>query len=203
MPSAVFSDELRVMFAPAATYQRLLSDPLRRGWRATLARPALFALIIGAFVTLTSSGQLYPSLLLGSALGWAWPSALQLLVATPLLAVGRRRALPLSSALDLFFLGHGPWSLWLLGAAAWMMADLPEALSTLPLIPLLLSASLPIAWTVFIAWGFARTVLALPAWLALLGVLVYQAIIWGAAYLFVGAATFRLQPFSKFAGFLG
>jgi hypothetical protein len=197
------ADELLLMVAPAATYRRLLAGPLRSGWRAILYRPAVFALVIGAFVTLTNSGQLYPSLLLGAAVGWAWVPLLQLLVATPLIAIGRRRPMPLSTALDLFFLGHAPWSLWLLVAGACLMRDLPEALATLRLGPLLLSALLPIAWTNLLIWAFARNVLGLPAWLAALGTLAYQALIWGAAYLYVGAVTFRLQPFSKFAGFLG
>jgi hypothetical protein len=203
MTNVPVADELRLMVAPAATYRRLLAEPLRSGWRAVLLRPAFVALVIGAFVTLTNSGQLYPTLLLGTALAWAWVPALQLLVATPLIALGRRRPLPLSSALDLFFLGHAPWSLWLLIAGASMMGDLPEALSTLRLGPLLLSALLPIAWTTVLIWAFGRTVLGLPAWLALLGTLAYEALIWGAAYLYVGAVTFRFQPFSKYAGFLG
>ena len=200
-----FRDEIQVMLAPQGTYRRLLQGPLPIGWRAVLGRPALVALVIGAFVTLTNAGQLLPTLLLGTTIAWVWVPALQLALITPFIAFGRRRRrAPLSSAVDLFFVGHGPWSLWLMAVAALMMGRLPNGLSsTNDLIPLLLSALVPILWTSIIVFAFFRVVLAFPIWLALLATALYEAMIWGTAYLYVGAVTFRFRPFSDFAGFFG
>jgi hypothetical protein len=198
------SDDVAVMLSPAASYRRLLERPPLTGPRAWLRGPATVAVVVAAFVTLTNAGQALPTLLLGSVLAWSWVPALQALVSAPLIALCRRRRVPFSTALDLFFRGHLPWSLWLLGLAALMMARFPHGLAATPSMGhVLLTALVPIAWTWVITLAFCRTVLALRWWWAGLWTLVYQAIIWSVAYLYVGAMTFRLWPFLKWAGFLG
>jgi hypothetical protein len=192
-------DEIRVMVAPLTTYRRLLGGPLPGTWWSAVRRPALMAVIIGGFITLSNSGELLPTLLLGTALAWSWIPTLQLLVAAPLIALARRRAVRLAPAIDLFFVNHGPWSLWLLAVTLVMMARLPDGLRELhQVVPLLLSALLPILWTCGIIFAYCRTVLALSVWRALAWTVIYQALIWFAAYLFVGAVTFRMWPFSLY-----
>ena len=93
-----------------------------------MPRPALMALVIGGFVTLGNSGELLPTLLLGSAVAWSWVPLLQMAIAAPLIALARRRRIRVCSALDLFFVGHGPWSLWLLAVTLLMMLQLPAGL---------------------------------------------------------------------------
>src|SRR4051812_25108761 len=122
-------DDLGVMLAPAASYRRLVGQPPAAGLRAVVGRPLLVALVVGTFVTLTNAGQLLPTLLLGSVISWSWVPALQLGTAAALTAIIRRRPVPLSSAMDLFFMGHLPWSLWLMGLAAVLMARFPQGLS--------------------------------------------------------------------------
>jgi hypothetical protein len=192
-------DEIRVMVAPFATYRRLLGGPLPGGWRTVLRRPALMALVIGGFVTVTNTGDLLPTLLVGTTVFWLWVPLLQLLIATPLMALARRRQARLAPAVDLFFVGHGPWSLWLLGLTLVMMLRIPEGLRDLgEVVPMLLSALLPIAWTCVILFAFCRTVLGLSGWLAAGWTVLYQAALWFATYLFVGAVTFRMWPFSPY-----
>src|SRR5687767_5537725 len=119
-------DDLRVMLAPMASYRRLVEQPPVAGARTLLRRPALVALVVGTLVTLGNAGQLLPTLLVGSVLSWSWVPALQLLIAAPLIALARRRRVPLSAAVDLFFMNHLPWSLWLMGLAALLMAWFPH-----------------------------------------------------------------------------
>lgn len=199
-------DDVRVMVAPLRTYRRLLETPPLVGWRAVCNRPATVALMIAACVTLSNAGQLLPTLWFGSALTWAWVPALQIAIAVPLILLARLvrpgPAVPLSSAIDLFFVGHAPWSLWLLGVGLLLAAGLPNGVFA-GLGNVLLSGLLPIAWTCIISFAFWRTVAALPLVLALLWTLLYQGIIWAIAYLCVGAATHRLWPFLKHAGWLG
>jgi hypothetical protein len=198
------SDDLAVMVSPLAGYRRLVEPPPSPGLRTLLRGPARVALVIAVFVTLTSVGQALPTLLLGSVLSWSWVPLLQGLVAAPLIAFARRRRVPFSSAMDLFFRGHLPWSLWLMGLAALMMARFPHGLAASPdLVKLLLTALVPIAWTWVIIFAYCRVVLGLRWWWSAAGTLLYQSIIWSSAYLYVGAATFRLWPFLRFAGWLG
>jgi hypothetical protein len=207
-------DEVLVMVAPLQGYRALLAGPRPIGWRALLLRPALVTLIIASFVTLTNVGELLPTLLVGSVVTWSWVVGLQMLIATPLMLLARRLArtlalptstrapVPLSSSIDLFFVGHGPWSLWLMAIAAVGMVQMSRPhLSGLMMI--FASAMVPMIWTWVITFAFARTVLQLPIWLAIAWTLVYQALLWACAYLYVGAVTYRLRPFSESAGWLG
>jgi hypothetical protein len=197
--SFALRDEMRVMVGPMGTYRRLLGGALADRWWMVLRRPALMALIIGGFITLSNGGELFPTLLLGTAVAWGWVPLLQLLLAAPLIALARRRVVRLAPALDLFFVNHGPWSLWMLAVTLVMMGRLPHGLVSLhQVLPILVSAAVPALWTCGIIFAFCRTVLGLSAWRAVGWTVLYQALIWFAAYLFVGAVTFRMWPFSLY-----
>ena len=198
------SDEIQVMFAPRVAYRRLAADPPRVGVPALFWRPALVALVIGGFVTLANTGELYPTLFAGSALAWSWVPLLQMTLAAPLIALFRRRSVPLSSALDLFFVGHGPWSLWLLAFTLLMMSRLPAGMGSLGwLKPMLLSSLVAVAWTWVLLFSFARAVLGASRWAAALFTLLYQSVLWQCAHFYVGAATYRLWPFAMYGGWAG
>jgi hypothetical protein len=180
----------------------LLAGPLRTGAPALLTRPALMLLVIASFITLVNAGELYPTLLLGSLLAFAFVPLLQMAVAAPLIAACRPR-LRLSSALDLFFVAHGPWSLWLMAFTLVLVAKLPGGIDGAGDVRMAaVSTLLPITWTSLILLGYARTVLALPLVRAVLWTLVYEAIIWMCAYFYLAAATFRMWPFSLYRTFL-
>jgi hypothetical protein len=198
MSSFALRDEIRVMVTPLRTYRRLLGGP-PGGWGAVGARLALMALVLGGFITLSYGGEFFPTLLLGAAVAWAWIPVLQMLVAAGLIAVVRRRPVRLAQAIDLFFVNHGPWSLWMLVVTAVLMERLPHGLVTLSqVLPILVSALVPALWTCGIIFAFGRTVLGLSIWRAAGWTVLYQALIWFAAYLFVGAVTFRMWPFSLY-----
>ena len=121
-PFAIWSDEVEVMLRPTRTYRRLAEDvdatdvTTSRLWRA-IRRPLFAAFMIGAFTSLTTSGQLNAFLILDGMLFWSFVPLLQLLIIAGLVLVFARRQLPTSKAIDLFFIGHGPWFLWLLAIA--------------------------------------------------------------------------------------
>jgi hypothetical protein len=194
------SDEVRVMFRPFATHRRAL-DEVRVGWRALVVRPVLVAGVNGLAVTLSAAGELFPTLWLGSALTWAWAPALQMLLAAPLIVLARALGgsrLRLSSALDLFFLGHGPWSLWLMGAGVALGWHLPNT-TGFDFMPVARTIVVPIVWTVLLVFAFFRVGLGLSRAKAVLLTLLYQGLLWGCVYLYVGVATYRLWPFNPYA----
>lgn len=188
--SSVWSPEARVMLHPWATYRRLAGRPRAPGLRALLSRPALFALLLGACLSLTTSGRLTLRLMLSGALIWSFAPLLQMAGATAVVLLLARRRLPLSRALDLYFLGHGPWSLWLL-AVAGALAPLPSArvlaLIDGPWVPralVWLIVLVPFVWSAVITFAFFREALELSPRRALGGLALHGLVIWGAVLSF-------------------
>ena len=86
---------------------------------------------------------------------------------------------------------------------ALMMSRLPDGLGGMTHARLVvLSALVPIGWTCVLIFAFCRTALALTTRAALLWTLLYEAAIWGSAYLYLGATTFRVSPFSLYRAWL-
>ncbi|HEX6739114.1 MAG TPA: hypothetical protein VF310_12620 [Vicinamibacteria bacterium] len=178
--------ELQVMLAPRAAYARLAAAAGPGGAWVLLRRPLALAGLIGAFVSLTTTGSLTLRLWPSAALCWSLVPAVQLLGGAALVALGRRRPLPLSSALDLFFTAHGPWSLWILAVGAAATFTLPLGAAALSdNRPVLATAAVPLVWTIVILAGFCRSVLGLGRAQALLGTALYQLALWGLAIAYV------------------
>jgi hypothetical protein len=184
--SAAWSRETRVMAHPWATYRDLTGRPPETGWPTLLRRPALFALILGACLSLTTSGRFTFRLILGGAAVWSFAPLLQIAGAAAALPLARRR-LPFSRAIDLYFLAHGPWSLWLL-AVAGGLALLPTRRSFALLAPptafAWLSVLVPLGWSGIITFAFFREALAMSRGRALAGLAVHGFVVWGAVLAF-------------------
>jgi hypothetical protein len=186
------------MFAPRATYRRLVAEPQPRGALAVARRPALAALVIGGAIALTSTGGARPLALATTTLCWGFVPGLQLIVAAALLTCWRRPGLRLGTAIDLLFAGQGPWLLWTLGVAASALVAFRLGDHTSPrLLLVLLFALIPLGWTAIILMSFCREVLGLQARRALLWLSLYELAIWGLAYLYAGAMTFQAWPFGQ------
>jgi hypothetical protein len=188
----LLSDEVRIAFAPAATYRELLALDGQVGWLRALERPAFVVFLIGTLVSIAATGRVSFGLVASTAIAWSFAVALQLALGAILIAsapAGRPRLL---RALDLWFAGHLPWSLWFL-LATLIVVLVPSA----PLGPILASTLLAIAWTAAIAAAFCRTVLGTTrqgSWLraaihqVLMVVLVLGYVSWAAG------GWFRLMP---------
>lgn len=206
MPTACYvwgialSDEVRVMMEPLATYRRLAAEapPPAPTLRVLLRRPALAALVIGGAVALTATGGATARALATTTICWSFVPGLQLIVAAALIALVRRPGLRLTSALDLFFVGQGPWLLWVLGVAAWALVAFQSGGHAVPhLRSLLALALIPAVWTWFILLAFCQAVLGLDRRRALGWTFLYQAAIWSIAYLYASAMTFQAWPFGQ------
>ena len=113
-----WSDELRIMLRPVSTYRQLSKTVDHSGVWILIRRPLLVALVIGSFVSITVSGHLTISLLFDGMVFWSFLPILQAILMSSIVVICGRRRMPTSTALDLFFMGHGPWLMWLLAIAA-------------------------------------------------------------------------------------
>lgn len=187
--------------APLAAYRRLVAEPPPPAptLRVLLRRPALAALVIGGAIALTATGGATVRALATTTICWSFVPGLQLSVAAALIALCRRPGLRLPSALDLFFAGQGPWLLWVLGVAAAALVALRLGGHTVPQLRLVLALALiPAVWTWIILMAFCQAVLGLSRRRALGWTFLYQAAIWGIAYLYAGWMTFQAWPFGQF-----
>src|ERR1041384_2932353 len=112
-----WSDELRIMLRPASTYRQLSKAADESGVWVMIRRPLFVALVVGSFVSITVSGHLTISLLLDGMVFWSFILVLQAILMSGIVVSFGRRRIPTSKALDLFFMGHGPWLIRLLGIA--------------------------------------------------------------------------------------
>lgn len=171
------------MTAPSRAYSRLAPGH-RSSLAGALKRPLVAAIVLGAAVCIYATGRMTLELALSAILTWSFAVAVQTVAAVALVASSNRRASSLPAAFDLFFMGHGPWSLWLIAAAA-SSAWLPRP-ARMDLI-VATTAAVPIAWTAVIVFAFCRMVLNDAPRPAVVRTLLHQSLIWTftAAYIAV------------------
>jgi hypothetical protein len=149
----VLSTDVRVAFAPDKTYRALIAEATLPAWRAA-ARPALVLLVLAVTLPITAVRNITLDLVLRSAVMFSAIVLVQLIVGTIVIASAPARRVSFSRALDLWFAGHLPYSLWIL---------LLPLLTAIPVMSphelIFLSAIAPFAWTAFIVVAFCRVVL--------------------------------------------
>jgi hypothetical protein len=152
------SPELRVLAAPFARYREAVSgaspDSSSLVPRAAVAA-AFTAFVIGTCTAITATGRVSWRLALSGAICWSFVPILQLLTAAAVLP--SRAVVPRRRALELFFLGHAAWSLWLLAAAASLVAGVART------DVVLVTGVVPAVWTSVVVYAFCREVLGLTA----------------------------------------
>ena len=123
-----------------------------------LRRPLFVAFVLGCTISLITSGRLTLRLLVPATI---YSSCVPLFEIASLAAVygSKRRLIPLPRAIGLFFMGHGPWSLWLIGfAATWAFVPAVQVYSWSATPWIWLSSALPaMAWSAYIDFCFFRT----------------------------------------------
>ena len=112
------SSDAWVMLTPRSAYRTLTRQPTTTGgiWLA-VRRHLFLAFLLGCTISLITSEGLSWRLAGSAAIYWSF---VPLVEAGALIALaGRNRTgLSLPRMIDLFFSGHGPWSLWLIGLSA-------------------------------------------------------------------------------------
>ena len=147
------SSELQLALAPTPTYRRLLSSSPVRGWRV-LFRPGFVVLVIAVMAPIMAVQRVTLGLVATAALSWSFAVLLQSIVGLAIVASAPATRIGVVPALDLWFAGHIPYSLWML-----VVFGLTAMLTSANMSLVIVSAVVPAIWTAFIVTAFCRTVL--------------------------------------------
>lgn len=179
------SPDLRVMLSPSSAYRALAPQAAGTTLRAALARPVLVAVVIGCALAISATGRITIGLALSSILCWSFAPALQILTGARMLTP-RTGDLGTAARMDLWFMGHAPWSLWMLASAA-IFTWSPGA--TRIEVFVVASALIPAVWTGIITCAFCRVVQQAPVRSAVRRAIAHQAVTLAVvvAYLFLVA----------------
>jgi hypothetical protein len=179
----MLSTELRLALGPAATYAALLRERSDSRWWQVLRPPAHYALLVGALIAMLSTGRVTIGLVLTVAVSWAFVLPIQAFAAAVVIVPARGRDVTLGRAFELLFLGHAPWSLWLLAVTLVIMVVRP-AMS----LAVLLTMIIPAGWTMVILSAFCQRVLGATRQAARGYAMLHQAVIWTCFFVYVAFA---------------
>jgi hypothetical protein len=166
----MFSTDVRLSFAPRATYRRLIAQNRPISWWRALARPSLVLLLIAVVVPMMATDQITAGLVLASAAAWSAVVAIQIAIAA--IFVAPARGVGFWRAMDLWFAGHVPYSLWIL-----LLPFLTNGTALPPHDVIGVSLIAPLLWTGVIIVAFFRTVFRMNAWAARRRALLHLAIV--------------------------
>ena len=167
--------DIWVMLRPGEAFAQLAGGDSRSLWIA-LRRPLLILLVLAAVGSLATSGRISLRLLLACAAGAVYIPLFLLLS----IIVARGRAVSLARAIDLFFMGHGPWTLWLVALGAeWAFLPPERAYELLAYRNLwYLAGFLAFLWSVIIDFWYLRRVFAKTAAQATRWLLLQRVVVW-------------------------
>ena len=146
----MLSAETRLAFAPAATYAVLLTEPPVPLWR----RLGIILLVIAVAIPIMAVQRVTIGYVAITAVSWSFVLLIQLLIAVLVVLSVPSRPIGIRRALDLWFAGHFPYSLWLLVMSA-VVANLESA----PAEMVIVLGLIPALWTSAILSAFCRVVL--------------------------------------------
>jgi hypothetical protein len=151
------SPDVWVMLRPAMAYQWLVRQKIDEGNWTAAQRPLFMIVLLGCLVSLVTAGSLSLRLFAAGAINALFVPLLEIGV---LVGLWRsKRTIPFSRTVDLFFMGHGPWVLYLLVfSAIWAFASPTDAfvLTARWMWSLLVVA---LVWSAYIDFCFLRHVL--------------------------------------------
>lgn len=182
----VWSADARVTFRPSATYRELAQEPRSPGKWTFVRRPLFLAVFLACMVSLIASQRLTLRLI---ATGTINMSFIPLVEIAGVRAVWRsKHGLPFSRAVDIFFMSHGPWILWLLAyASIWAFASPDHAFFLTAPRYVWPSFLLAVAWSAVIDYLFFRQVFPRSHSQAAFDLLVQRAVSWTLGILIFGA----------------
>ena len=185
------SDEVRVMIHPVNSFRLVTAAraPVPSRMWMLIRRPVASVCLVGAFVSFSVTGRLVAPFVVDGIVWWSFLPVLQAIFITLTMIMFARGAMTFARAIDVFFVGQGPWFFWLLTISS-IAALAPEVTATKLLShasPFLLgSALLTLVWLNATTFGFLRGALGLSAARAALATMTYSAALWGTlvCYLF-------------------
>lgn len=151
----------------------------------------MLVFFLGCTVSILTSRALTLRLLVPSMAGWAF---------VPLIEVGAlavacrkdRQGIPFSSLIDAFFKGYGPWLFWMVGMCAiWSVLSPASQLFdwTVSIIWLDVGVVSAVLWSLYIDFGFFRSVLQRSPRRAARELALHRFVSWSLILAVVGAPT--------------
>jgi hypothetical protein len=151
----MLSPDARVALHPEPTYRQLITEAPPPAWRV-LVRPALVLLVIAVGLPTAAVHQVTLRLVLTTAIAWSVVVVIQAAIGAAVIAWPSRRRIGFVHALDLWFVGHLPYSVLILAlpfVTAVPLATPHELMGA--------AAVVPVVWTAIIVSAFCREVLGL------------------------------------------
>ena len=170
------SDAVRVALAPTRAYSELVAKPhAPSSWFHALAGPALYGLVLGTALSIAATHVASIIGVVSVALFWSFVPAVQLFTAW-IVCRNPSVRIELPRAIELFFLTHLPWSMWLFAAAAgtFWLAPGPTLVQGV-----VVAALVPLVWTPVMIAAFCRAVLGCSVRDARRRTALHTAITWG------------------------
>jgi hypothetical protein len=195
MNGSMKSPDVWVMLRPARAYQGLGRQAVAEGnWKAA-QRPLFMVFVLGCLVSLVTAGSLSLRLFADGAMNALFVPLLELGVLAWLWR--SKRTVPFAQAVDLFFMGHGPWVLYLLiFSAIWAFAS--------PVHAFVLTArwmwwllGVMFVWSAYIDFCFLRYVLRESVARAGGRLLVLRAITWSVGLVIFGGGSLLPETLRK------
>ena len=184
------SPDVWVMVWPAEAFRELAQSG-GSGIRLALRRPLRMLVVLGAVGSLATSGRI--SLRLGAACAESALFLPLLAIVSVLLARGRK--ISLARAVDLFFMGYGPWTLWLIALAAeWAFLPPQRAYELLAYRRIWYFAALLVfLWSLIIDFWYLRRVCSRTPFQAVGWLAMQRLIVWTAGLgIFLGASGWQV-----------
>jgi hypothetical protein len=184
-PRSAWSPDIWVMLQPAAAYQWLARLPASEESSSALRRPLFVAFLLGCMVSLITSQRLALRLVADGAINASFILLGQ--IGALALVWRRERVGSFARAIDLFFAGYGPWSLWILSfSAVWAFASPMQAFAWTGSRWHWFTVVVAAAWSGYIDLRFFQCVLQRSAERAARDLLLQWAISWSVAIVIFG-----------------
>ena len=175
--NAGWSLDARVLVRPSAAYLAAVDRAARPGLWTAIRRPLFVALVLGCAMSMLASSVLTARLALPTALYWSFVPLVETLTLLPL-ARRRRAGVPPSVLIDVFFAGHGAWTLTLIVLGLTMNIVSPALWWFLITRVWLVAAGVVIAWSVYVDYWFWRHYLRATPGQALGRLAIHRAVVW-------------------------
>jgi hypothetical protein len=169
----VLSTELQLALAPGRVYRQLVESG-DAGPAGLLGAVAFSALTLGLMIAFAAVRWVSVEVAATTTASFSFVLALQAVAAAGVILTAGRRQVGLWRAFELFFRGHAPWTLWMLGVGAAAIAGR----GAFQIDAVALSVVAPAAWTTIMVAAFSRTVLGASRAEAWARALAHQAVIW-------------------------
>jgi len=167
------SDEMRVALFPERTFAILCAEAVTSPRLGMMMRAGLPLLWIALLVSMMVTAHVTLGIVATAALCWSFVVLVQAMAGAVLIASAPKRRVTRWRALDLWFAAHVPYSLWLIvpTVSSMLTGDFARG-------DVVLSAVVPLAWTIWIASGYCRTVLGTTRAGARMRLSVHQMCVW-------------------------